>query len=65
VETTHGVIRSCTEAPFAFLSGIVDRVGHFEDDVQPLVDAQNFVGAHNAGIVGAVVVGRLLAWMSG
>jgi hypothetical protein len=63
LETTHGVIRSCSDAPFAFISGIVDRLGHFDEDVTPRVDAQNFVGAHNAGIVTAFVVARLLRWL--
>jgi len=50
VETTHGVIRACTSAPFLFVSGITDRVGHFSDDVDVRAYAQNFAAAHNAGI---------------
>ena len=45
VETTHGVIRSCTNAPFLFFSGIADRVGHFSDDVATRSYAQDFVAA--------------------
>ena len=53
-ETTHGVIRSCAgETPFAFVSGIVDRVGHFA-----------VVGARNAGVAVALFVPRLLDWLA-
>ena len=55
LETTHGVIRAQSEAPFMFVSGITDRVGSFHDEVDPRAYTQNFVAAHNAGIV--------IAWM--
>ncbi len=57
IETTHGLIRVAAgkPAPFLFVSGIVDRVGHFSEDVNPRSYAQNTTGAHNAGIV--------IAWM--
>ena len=57
LETTHGLIRVAAgmSAPFLFVSGIVDRVGHFHEDVAPRAYAQNTTGAHNAGIV--------VAWM--
>jgi hypothetical protein len=55
LETTHGLIRVQSDAPFIFISGITDRVGHFDDEVGPRSYAQNTVAAHNAGIV--------LAWM--
>lgn len=55
IETTHGVIRAQSEAPFMFVSGITDRVGSFHDEVDPRSYSQNFVAAHNAGIV--------IAWM--
>ncbi len=60
LETTHGVIRACTTVPFAFVSGIVDRIGHFNDEVN---DAQNFVGARNAGVAIACFAARLLSWL--
>jgi hypothetical protein len=50
VETTHCIIRLQSEAPFLYVSGIVDRLGYFDRDVAPRVYAQNFVGAHNAGV---------------
>jgi hypothetical protein len=65
VETTHGVIRVQSEAPFIFLSGITDRLGHFNDDVtikRPY--KQNFVAAHNAGIVGAWLIPEICAFCS-
>ena len=55
LETTHGLIRVQSDAPFVFVSGITDRVGHFKEEVFPRSYAQNFGAAHNAGIV--------LAWM--
>lgn len=58
LETTHGIIRCLSEAPFIFISGITDRVGHFAEEVAPRTYAQNFVAAHNAGIVLAWLLGR-------
>jgi hypothetical protein len=55
LETTHGLIRVQSEAPFIFISGITNRVGHFADEVNPRQYAQNSTAAHNAGVV--------LAWM--
>lgn len=57
VETTHGVIRLLSNAPFVFISGITDRVGHFADDVNGQdangnvkTAAQNFTAAFNIGV---------------
>ena len=50
VETTHGVIRSLSEAPFLYVSGITDTEGLFDFEVTPRVYAQNHVAAHNAAI---------------
>ncbi len=55
VETTHGIIRSASEAPFLYVSGITDTEGLFDYQVAPRVYAQNFVAAHNAAIA--------LAWL--
>jgi len=49
-ESTHGLIRVQSEAPFLFVSGITNRMGHFADEVQPYLYAENFVASHNAGI---------------
>ena len=50
IETTHGLIRIMSDAPFIFVSGITDRLGYFNEDLGPRTVAQNFVAAHNAGI---------------
>lgn len=55
VETTHGLIRSTSEAPFLFVSGITNRLGYLNQEQAPRAVAQNFAAAHNAGIA--------LAWL--
>jgi hypothetical protein len=50
VETTHGVIRAASNAPFLFVSGLTDTEGLFDYQVTARVYAQNFVAAHNAAI---------------
>ncbi len=49
-ETTHGVIKISTDAdiPIIFVSGITDRTGRFDIDVN---DTQNYIASFNAGIV--------------
>lgn len=52
LETTHGLIRvQSGDSPFLFVSAIVNRFQRFATDVVPRLDAQNTVGAHNAGVV--------------
>jgi hypothetical protein len=60
VETTHSVIRVQSNAPFIFISGIVDREDSFNMEVMPRAYAQNFVGAHNAGVVAAWLLPRIV-----
>jgi len=60
LETTHGLIRAQSNAPFLYISGITDRVGYFDTDVKPRSYAQNTASAHNAGIV----LGELLTALS-
>ncbi len=55
METTHGIIRLASDSPFLFISGIADRVGFFDVEVNPRTYAQNFTAAHNAGVA--------LAWL--
>ncbi|HEX5708818.1 MAG TPA: hypothetical protein VFX96_16080 [Pyrinomonadaceae bacterium] len=55
IETTHGVIRSASESPFLYVSGIANSEGLFDYQVTPRVYAQNFVAAHNAALT--------LAWL--
>lgn len=50
LETTHGVIRLASDAPFIFISGIANRFGRFNEEAGVRDYAQNFVAAHNAGI---------------
>lgn len=63
LETTHGIIRLQSEAPFIFLSGITDRIGHFDADVGARPYAQNFACAHNAGVATAWLIPRLVEFL--
>ena len=65
LETTHGLIRLQSDAPFLFVSGITNRVGHFVDEVSPRLYAQNTTAAHNAGVVLAYMIPRLDEFLSG
>lgn len=56
LETTHGVIRSYTLSAFLFVSGIADRIGRFNAEVQPREYAQNFAAAHNAAVALAFLI---------
>jgi hypothetical protein len=60
IETTHGIIRSASKAPFLFVSGITDTEGLFDYQVTPQVYAQNFVAAHNAALAIAWLLPSLL-----
>jgi hypothetical protein len=55
LETTHGLIRVSSDAPFLFVSALPNRADHFADEVDPRPYAQNTAAAHNGGIV--------VAWM--
>jgi len=59
LETTHGLIRVQSDAPFLFISGITDRLGHFDQEVTPRSYAQNTAAAHNAGVVLAWLLPRI------
>ena len=59
LETTHGLLRVLGSDRFIFLSGIVDRLGRFHEDVDPRPYAQNTTGAHNAGIAVANLLSRI------
>lgn len=59
LETTHGLIRIQSDAPFMFVSGVTDRVGHFDDEVGSREYAQNFVAAHNMGVAVAWLLPRV------
>jgi hypothetical protein len=65
VETTHGVIRAATKAPYMFVSGISNRFGRFGDEVGGAGYVQTFPAAHNAGVVLCEVIAALNAhWKS-
>jgi hypothetical protein len=49
------VIRSASNAPFLYVSGYVNGVGQFQQQTAKNTYAQNFAGAHNAGVA--------LAWL--
>lgn len=60
LETTHGLIRVSSKAPFLFVSGLTDRVGYFDEEVTPRAHAQNTACAHNCGVVVANLLVNLL-----
>jgi hypothetical protein len=55
VETTHGLIRVQSEAPFLFISGIANRALAAASELLPKKYAQDTVAASNAGVA--------FAWM--
>ncbi|MBP2144433.1 hypothetical protein J2127_001616 [Methanococcus voltae] len=65
IETTHCLIYLaakdylCSNPPFMFVSGIVDRFVCFHEDVDPTPYAQNVSGAHNAGVAVAYIISQL------
>jgi hypothetical protein len=61
LETTHGIIRTytITAAAFLFVSGIANRIGRYNAEVQPRDYAQNFVAAHNAAVALAFLIPAL------
>ena len=61
IETTHGLIRVAAglNTKFLFISGIANRWGNFNVDVEPRRYAQNTSCAHNAGIVVASMLPKI------
>jgi len=59
LETTHGLIRVQSSAPFMFVSGITDRVGHFDSEVSRNEYIQNMLAAHNAGVAIAAMIPKI------
>lgn len=71
VETTHGVIRLQSDAPFVFMSGITDRAGHFDDDVNGVdsngnkkTEAQNFTASFNIGVCLAWLMPKIASFIT-
>jgi hypothetical protein len=59
-----------SETPFAFISGITDRLNHFNDDVggkdskgNTKTEAQNFVAAFNIGVYLASMLPKIAGWL--
>ncbi|NIG53912.1 hypothetical protein [Chitinophaga sp. Cy-1792] len=72
VETTHGVIRLVCNAPFVFMSGITDREGYFDADVNGKdvngnvkTEAQNFTAAFNIGVCLAHMIPKMATFVTG
>lgn len=70
VETTHGIIRLQSESPFVFISGITDREGHFDEDVNGRdafgnvkTTAQNYTAAFNIGVCLANVLPDVVSYI--
>lgn len=70
VETTHAVIRLACEARFAFVSGIADRVNHFDEDVDgkdskgnKKTEAQNYTASFNIGVYLASALSKITTWL--
>lgn len=55
VDTTHGVIRCASRAPFMYVSAIPNSAGLFDYEVRSKFYSQTFVAAHNAALA--------LAWL--
>jgi len=65
VESTHGLIRLVSAAPFLYVSGIAATVGLFNYHVTPRVYAQNTAAAHNAAIALAWLLPDVIAALPG
>ena len=60
LESTHGIIRAQSDAPFLFVSGITNHFLRFRQENLNFPYTQNFVAAHNA----AMALVWLLDWAS-
>ena len=59
VDTTLGLIRLESSAPYLFVAGIVNQVGEFNLTLASRPYAQNFVASHNAAVVVAWLLPRI------
>lgn len=71
VETTHGVIRLQSSSSFVFISGITDRAGHFDDDVNGVdingnqkTEAQNFTSSFNIGVCLSYLIPKIATFIT-
>jgi len=60
IESTHGLIREMSDAPFLYVSGITDTVGLFDAQVTPREYSQNTAAAHNAALTIAWLLPSLI-----
>jgi hypothetical protein len=58
LESTHGVVRVQSEAPFLFISGIAERAGQ-EFWSNPKTEAQQYAASFNIGVCLAWMIGRI------
>jgi hypothetical protein len=56
IETTHGVIRAMSTAPYLFVSGIANQVFKFDTEIKPNEYSQNEAAAANTGVVLAAML---------
>jgi len=59
IETTHGVIRSASNAPFLYVSGIANAMALFDYQVRSRFYSQAFVASHNAAVAVAWLIPEL------
>lgn len=64
LDTTLGVIRALSDAPFMFISGITNRIGCFGTEVLPRFYAQNFVASQNTGIALAWLLPEVIGFLN-
>jgi hypothetical protein len=64
IETTHGVIRSASRAPFIYVSGIPNGAAMFDYELRPRVYSQSFVASHNAAIAIAWLLPHLISTLN-
>jgi len=56
LETTHGLLRCLLSERFLFISGLTDRLGHFDDEVNV---GQNLAASSNMGVVLSHIIASL------
>jgi hypothetical protein len=65
VETTHGLIRVCSDAPFLFVSAIANRALAATEELLPRKFAQETTAATNAGVAIGWLLPRLEPFLQG
>lgn len=65
IDTTHGVIRCASQAPFIYVSAIPNSAGLFDHEVRSKFYSQTFVAAHNAALALAWLLPTLVMRLQG